>query len=342
MSAELLKAINTEVFALDRLRAFEAADLAAAQGRALDFQANVGESLLPEIIRLAERAEIKLAFIRVQRRPAADGPPPQSPELTAYVNALKGYLEARGAYFHDDWGDPDEPLSMYADGDHLTGEGRIRYTQRFAERHAALPPVIFHSLEFAAFFIVTVTVYWRLPRAAQNVLLLVASYVFYGWVHPWWPVLLLITTVVDYWAARRIAETRTSRPQDLETWAEESVAVAQHRRQPGPAGRLQVFRFLRRQRRRRRRRGRLEHSADRVAAGPAGRHLVLHVPVDELHDRRLSRARAGADEIHRRRGVRLVLPAPGGRADHARDQPVAADRAEEDVLGRGGARCHRA
>ena len=75
--------------------------------------------------------------------------------------------------------------------------------------------MIFHSLEFAAFFLVTVTVYWRLPRPAQNVLLLVASYVFYGWVHPWWPVLLLITTVVDYWAARRIAEN--SGPQDLKT-----------------------------------------------------------------------------------------------------------------------------
>jgi alginate O-acetyltransferase complex protein AlgI len=83
--------------------------------------------------------------------------------------------------------------------------------------------VIFHSLEFAAFFIVTVTIYWRLPLPAQNVLLLVASYIFYGWVHPWWPVLLLITTVVDYWSARRIAENsgpqdpKTSRPQDLKT-----------------------------------------------------------------------------------------------------------------------------
>jgi len=72
----------------------------------------------------------------VQRRPLPDGPPPQSAELAAYVNALKGYLEAHGAYFHDDWGDPDEPLPMYADGDHLTAEGRLRYTQRFAERHA--------------------------------------------------------------------------------------------------------------------------------------------------------------------------------------------------------------
>lgn len=133
---DLLKAINGEVFALDRLRPFEAADLAAANGRALEFTANVDESLLPEIIRLAGRAQIKLAFIRVQRRPSAGGPPQQSPGLTSYVNALKSYLESHGAYFYDDWGDPDEPLTAYADGDHLTAEARIRYTQRFAERHA--------------------------------------------------------------------------------------------------------------------------------------------------------------------------------------------------------------
>src|SRR5688572_9078524 len=45
-----------------------------------------------------------------------------------------------------------------------------------------------------------------MPMRAQNVLMVVASYVFYGWVHPWWPVLLFATTVVDYWSARRIAE----------------------------------------------------------------------------------------------------------------------------------------
>ena len=75
--------------------------------------------------------------------------------------------------------------------------------------------MIFHSLDFAAFFIVTLAVYWILPRRPQNVLLLVASYVFYGWVHPWWPVLLFVTTFVDYWAARRIGEL--SERQDLET-----------------------------------------------------------------------------------------------------------------------------
>ena len=68
--------------------------------------------------------------------------------------------------------------------------------------------MIFHSLDFVAFFLVTLAAYWLLPRRPQNVLLLVASYVFYGWVHPWWPVLLLATTFIDYWAARGISESR--------------------------------------------------------------------------------------------------------------------------------------
>jgi alginate O-acetyltransferase complex protein AlgI len=66
--------------------------------------------------------------------------------------------------------------------------------------------VIFHSLTFLLFFAITLVIYWRLSERAQNVMLLIASYVFYGWVHPWWPVLLLATTCIDYWSARRISE----------------------------------------------------------------------------------------------------------------------------------------
>jgi hypothetical protein len=133
---ELLHTLNAEVFALDKLRRFEASDLAAANDASLNFAANVGDSLLPEIFRLAGSANIRLAFIRVQRRPTAEGPPPQSEALKEYVAALQAYVTGRGAYFHDDWGDPDEPLSIYSDGDHLTQAGRLRYTERFAERHA--------------------------------------------------------------------------------------------------------------------------------------------------------------------------------------------------------------
>lgn len=132
----LLEAMNNAVFALERLRKFEASDLATSTDDSLDFHANVERSLLPEILRIAAARDIKLAFIRVQRRPTPEGPPQQSDALKRYAEDLKAYLVANGAYYHDDWGDPEEPLSMYADGDHLTAAGRVRYTELFAERHA--------------------------------------------------------------------------------------------------------------------------------------------------------------------------------------------------------------
>ncbi len=40
--------------------------------------------------------------------------------------------------------------------------------------------MIFHSLDFVAFFLLTTAVYWGLPHRAQNVLLVGVSYFFYG------------------------------------------------------------------------------------------------------------------------------------------------------------------
>lgn len=134
---ELLAAINNDMFALDKLRAFKAADLPQAQEEFLDFDAQAERSLLPELFRLADRAGIRLAFIRVQRRPAEDGPAPQSEALTRYLDDLRAYVTARGAYYHDDRGDPNQPLSVYADGDHLRSDQRLPYTERFARAHAA-------------------------------------------------------------------------------------------------------------------------------------------------------------------------------------------------------------
>ena len=134
--AGLLDALNTDVFALDRLRKFAAADLPAAQDAALDFDAQVDRSLLPAIVRLGQRSNIRVAFVRAQRRPSADGPPVQSEALRRYIERLNAYLTANGAYFHDDWGDPEQPLAVYADGDHLIRSAIIPYTDRFAEKHA--------------------------------------------------------------------------------------------------------------------------------------------------------------------------------------------------------------
>ena len=133
----LVTAINSEVFALERLRPFAAADLPQAQEAFLDFDARVGRSVLPAMLDVAGRAGIRLAFIRVQRRPRPDGPPEQGAALTRYLEKLEAYVEQRGAYYHDDRGDPDQPLSIYADGDHLRSDERAGYTERFARKHAA-------------------------------------------------------------------------------------------------------------------------------------------------------------------------------------------------------------
>ncbi len=62
--------------------------------------------------------------------------------------------------------------------------------------------MIFHSLDFVVFFIVVTAAYWRLPHRGQNILLLAASYFFYGYVHPWFLILIASSTVIDYLAAR--------------------------------------------------------------------------------------------------------------------------------------------
>jgi hypothetical protein len=135
--AALVERMNTELFALDRLRHFDAADLAVSDESFLDFDANVDRSLLPEFIAMAERAHIRLGFIRVQRRPLPNGPPPQSPALVQYLEKLEAYFEERGIYYGDDYGDPEISLSTYSDGDHLTPEARTPYTERFARKHAS-------------------------------------------------------------------------------------------------------------------------------------------------------------------------------------------------------------
>lgn len=58
--------------------------------------------------------------------------------------------------------------------------------------------MIFHSLNYLVFLVVVLGLYWSLPRRAQNFLLLFASYLFYGWEHPWFLPPLWASTLVDY------------------------------------------------------------------------------------------------------------------------------------------------
>ncbi|MEQ8908109.1 MAG: MBOAT family O-acyltransferase [Vicingaceae bacterium] len=70
--------------------------------------------------------------------------------------------------------------------------------------------MLFNSIEFVFFLPIVFALYWLIPSRnlrAQNLLILIASYVFYGW---WdWKFLLLIlfSTVVDYFIALQIEKT---------------------------------------------------------------------------------------------------------------------------------------
>jgi alginate O-acetyltransferase complex protein AlgI len=65
--------------------------------------------------------------------------------------------------------------------------------------------LIFHSLDFALFLVAFLAAYWSVPERAKNPLLLAGSYFFYGYVHPWFLLLLAGSTLADFSYARAMA-----------------------------------------------------------------------------------------------------------------------------------------
>ena len=64
----------------------------------------------------------------------------------------------------------------------------------------------FVTSSYAVFLLLVFVLYWTVrKRWIQNLLLLVASYVFYGWVHPWFCILIAISTLCDYFSGLGIA-----------------------------------------------------------------------------------------------------------------------------------------
>ncbi len=74
--------------------------------------------------------------------------------------------------------------------------------------------MIFQSVDYLLFFLCVFVLYWGLPRKAQHVLLLAAGYLFYGYVHPWYCILLGVTTVVDFTFTRLMED----RPDKKRLW----------------------------------------------------------------------------------------------------------------------------
>jgi alginate O-acetyltransferase complex protein AlgI len=71
--------------------------------------------------------------------------------------------------------------------------------------------VLFNSYEFWLFFVIVFAIYHCLPHRGQNVLLLVASNIFYGWWDWRFLFLLLFSTVLDYASGLWIEKSHTQR-----------------------------------------------------------------------------------------------------------------------------------
>jgi len=122
-----------QIFTVDQVRYDAGADLDASDlSDRPDFHRDLPTSVLPLIMDLARQHGLTVCFVRVQRRPVGNRPPDQPPELRRYVADLQAWLEANGALFHDDTGEPELTLDLYEDGDHV-GDRR-RYTEIFRKR----------------------------------------------------------------------------------------------------------------------------------------------------------------------------------------------------------------
>jgi len=71
--------------------------------------------------------------------------------------------------------------------------------------------VFFNTFDYAVFLPVVLGLYWWIPRGARIPLLLVASYVFYGWWDARFLALIAISTLVDFMVARRLAVAESPR-----------------------------------------------------------------------------------------------------------------------------------
>jgi D-alanyl-lipoteichoic acid acyltransferase DltB (MBOAT superfamily) len=75
--------------------------------------------------------------------------------------------------------------------------------------------MVFNSLDFLIFLIAVYVLYRILPFRGQNAMLLVASYVFYGWWNERFLFLILLTTCVDFCSGLMIGRGRMTRMERL-------------------------------------------------------------------------------------------------------------------------------
>jgi D-alanyl-lipoteichoic acid acyltransferase DltB (MBOAT superfamily) len=81
--------------------------------------------------------------------------------------------------------------------------------------------MLFHTLEFLYFFITFFVFYWFVLKnryKSQNVLILIGSYIFYGWWDYRFLSLIAFSTVVDYLVGLGIYDSRTNKKRKILLW----------------------------------------------------------------------------------------------------------------------------
>ena len=100
----------------------------------LNFQEDLLNSFLPDIVERSKQHGVPLVFVRVQTMPNSDNQPQESPALRQYINQLKAYLEDHGLDMHDFTGDKKIPRSFYSDSIHIRKSAMTDYTDVFVKR----------------------------------------------------------------------------------------------------------------------------------------------------------------------------------------------------------------
>ena len=84
--------------------------------------------------------------------------------------------------------------------------------------------MVFASFIFLFWFLpVALPLYFAAPVRLRNAALILASFGFYGWWRPQYVLLMLISVLIDYWAARMMGECDDSQQARRKRWLWVSV-----------------------------------------------------------------------------------------------------------------------
>ncbi|MBV6397193.1 MAG: hypothetical protein HFACDABA_02798 [Anaerolineales bacterium] len=105
----------------------------------LDFETQVDDSYLPDILRLCRENHIQLILVRAKS--ARFATPAEEPRgLKEYLKKFESYVEADGALYLDISAGPRVSLEDFIDAYHVQPQARARYTQMFIDALLSVLP----------------------------------------------------------------------------------------------------------------------------------------------------------------------------------------------------------